>query len=367
MLVLIPLARADCLIFSKNSKNSAEALSELDWANKQVEVVKIRANKQPHLKPMFIEKIVKISLILPLFLLLFACGEKVHILTGTTMGTTYQIKYISHNQIVTKTMIDDYLSYFNRVFSSWDKTSELSTINQAPTGQWLNISPSLSEVLKIAQMVHQKSDGYFDIAMGRALDLWGFYQYQAKQKPSQDAILKTKAQNGMAYLEVQPKKLKKTRDIWLDLSALAKGYAIDELAQFLKQKGMQNFLIEIGGEILASGQNNSKPWLVGIQNTTKSIVLVDQSIATSGNYHNFVRLGQQNYGHIFNPKTTQPAQSDFLSVSVIHPSTTLADAYATAIMVMDAKRAKKFIEQQQLSAILVYDNQLRTIETIGYE
>ena len=299
----------------------------------------------------------KIFAILPLFLLLFACDNAQRSIHGQTMGTTYHIEYLAQKPL-SKIIITTYLKQFSAIFSSWDKDSELSRLNQAPIKNWLAVSASLSYLTQVSQMIHQQSQGYFDVTMGWALKQWGFYG-------NHSSILPNNTKNGMIFLQNKPRYIKKHANIQLDLSAIAKGYAIDGLAIILQKQGVNNFMIEIGGEVLVRGNKGKAPWRVGLVKTTEVLVLNNQSIATSGNYHNFIKQDKQRYGHIFNPKTKQPVKSAFLSVSVIHQSTMLADAYATAIMAMPIKTAKQFIKNQQLSVILVYDNPKKTIEKIN--
>ncbi len=263
-------------------------------------------------------------------------------LTGKTMGTTYHIKYQGKTKNLA-IIVEQYLGQFEQVFSSYVPTSELSLINQAPTNTWLKTSDELSKLLLLSAKINQKTNGFFDIALGNALSNWGFYGRTPQAKPEI---------NGMEFINIKPNLINKQQAVLLDLSAIAKGYAIDNLARLLKQQGITNFLIEIGGEIYASGKKSKHQfWQVRVDNTNKTIKLHNQAIATSGNNYNFVSKNNKKYGHILNPKTTQSVNDDLLSISVIHPSTTIADAYATALMAMDRKSATNFINTYNLEVI----------------
>lgn len=277
------------------------------------------------------------------------------------MGTGYQIQYFNGvDEDTLEPLVEAYFQNFSAIFSTWKNDTEISRLNQAPINQWLVMSASLSIVMNAVQKVHQQSQGYFDITMGNALKTWGFYG-QDLSTQANNSLKK----NGAIFLKIEKHSLKKTADILLDLSAIAKGHALDGLAILLQQYGIKNFLIEVGGEVLAQGTKQGKPWRVGVAKTQLTYDLNNMSIATSGNYYNLVKKNKQQYGHIFNPKTQTPTQSDFLSVSVVHQSTMLADAYATTIMAMPTKIAKQFIKAQALKVILVYDNPQKHIEKIN--
>ncbi len=156
---------------------------------------------------------------------------------------------------------------------------------------------------------------------------------------------------------IEPGRVKKTKDIHINLSAIAKGYAVDEIARLIKGSGVTNFLVEIGGEVFASGTNNGDHWIVGIERpdnkTPIGLELIDASIATSGNYRNFFIWEGVKYMHIFNPTTGLPANNDLASVSVIHPQSAMSDAYATAMMAMGSSKAIELAKKMKLSVLLM--------------
>ena len=257
------------------------------------------------------------------------------------MGTTYQIKIIGTTKI-TKKMIDKELQKISAIFSTWQKTSEISKINQAPTNMFLPVSDELLFVLKTAQKINQQSEGYFDITMGGLSQKLGFQKNNAHTYSY-----------GQKNLVFKDNKIKKLKNILIDVSALAKGYGVDKITQFLL-KNNANFLVEIGGEIKTVGLNiNHKPWTIGIETKTtpKKITLFNNAIATSGNYRNYLIKNNKKHSHILNPKTSQSNNNSLISVSVIHTSTMLADAYATAIMAMPFNKVKGFITKFKLNVI----------------
>ena len=194
--------------------------------------------------------------------------------------------------------------------------------------------------------------------IGRLIDLWGFGAKGGRTEvPQREEISNAFALSSIKYLIIEPGRVKKTKDIHINLSAIAKGYAVDEIARLIKGSGVTNFLVEIGGEVLASGTNNGDHWIVGIERpdnkTPIGLELIDASIATSGNYRNFFIWEGAKYMHIFNPTTGLPANNDLASVSVIHPQSAMSDAYATAMMAMGSSKAIELAKKMKLSVLLM--------------
>ncbi len=295
--------------------------------------------------------------------MLGACGtsEKTQVFTGATMGTTYTVKVVDDNGI-SQQAIDNKLKQINQIFSTWDSKSELSLLNQQPINKWVKTSDELFTVLKVAKQIYQQTNGYFDPGIGRLVDVWGFGANKQTQKPSPAKVRLALTNSSIRYLMFKDganKAVRKTKDIRIDLSAIAKGYGVDEVAKLLS---IPNYLVEIGGEVRSSGSNNGKAWTLGIErpNNAKpiAITLENKAIATSGNYrHYFIWQGRR-YMHIINPRNGLPADSDIASVSVIHPQTMMADAYATAMMAMGSQKAIALAKQLDLSVVLILNQQI---------
>lgn len=294
--------------------------------------------------------------------MLGACGasNKVNTYTGATMGTTYAVKVVGDSDI-SQQKIEDRLKQINQIFSNWDTHSELFSLNQQPIGQWITVSDELFYVLKKSKEIYRQTNGYFDPGIGNLLDIWGFSANKQTQKPNQIEVRNALKNSSIRYLMLKDghqKAVRKIRNIRLDLSAIAKGYGVDEVAKLLNSK---NYLVEIGGEVRSAGNNNGKVWTVGIEQpnnaTPISTPLNNQAIATSGNYRNYFIWQGKRYMHILNPRNGLPTDSDLASVSVIHPSAMMADAYATAMMAMGNKNATVLAKQFNLSAILILSQQ----------
>lgn len=306
-----------------------------------------------------IAKLYLISLVLALS----ACdtNEKTKIFVGSTMGTTYSVKAIDDKSI-SQQEIDKKLKQVNQIFSTWEPKSELSLLNQQPVNKWIKVSDELFYVLKISKQIYQQTNGYFDSGIGRLVDAWGFGVNKQIHKPSQAKVQTALANSSIGYLILKDggnKVVRKTKDISINLSAIAKGYAVDEITKLLNTP---NYLVEIGGEVRSGGNNDGKAWKLGIERPNNAnpiaITLEDKAIATSGNYRNYFIWQGKRYMHIINPHNGLPVSHDLISVSVIHPQTIVADAYATAMMAMGSQRAIALAKQLHLSVILILNQQI---------
>ncbi len=291
-----------------------------------------------------------------IFIFLSACGvdETTQIITGTTMGTSYSIKI--NNNHVSKPVINKRLDEIEQVFSTWNEASELSQLNKAPINQWIKVSDELFFVLSQAKKIHRQTQGFFDPGMGRLIDVWGFGAVRVGAKPSRETIVQAMAISSIEYLRLSNSRVKKLKDIHINLSAIAKGYGVDALVDMLIKQGFKNFMVEIGGEVMAQSQ-----WTIGIEKPNHgipiAIELQNQAIATSGNYRNYLKWQGKKYQHILNPNTGLPVNTDLSSVSVIHNSAMMADAYATAMMAMGSQKAKILAQQLNLSVVLILNQQ----------
>jgi len=276
---------------------------------------------------------------------------------GETMGTQYSINVLGDER-ANQAQIEKRLLQINAVFSTWLSDSELSRLNDASVGEKIAVSSELYDLLEASAELYQQSDGYFDPGIGRLIDLWGFGAKGGRIKPPIRAeIEQAFLQSSIKHLVLSDGLVEKTKAIQINLSAIAKGYAVDEVARLLRADGINDFLLEIGGEVFASGTKNGEPWMVGVEHPNNeepiAIPLKDRAIATSGNYRNFFIWEGEKYMHIFDPKTGLPANNDLASVSVIHPRSALADAYATAMMAMGSVRAIEFANQHKIATLLI--------------
>ncbi|MBB6326851.1 thiamine biosynthesis lipoprotein [Algoriphagus iocasae] len=268
-------------------------------------------------------------------------------LSGKTMGTTYNITYLDEEGRDFQPSIDSLLVVFNQSLSTYIPDSELSQFNNSDT---LDFElPYLLPILEASKDINQKTDGAFDPTVGPLVNIWGFGPTGPELKDSVDIqnLLKLV---GFEKVDFDSKQVrKKVSGIYLDFSSIAKGYGVDVVAEFLASKGINDYLVEIGGELVAKGVNESgELWKVGVNRPEESssasdlisiIALQDKGMATSGNYRNFYVRDSVKISHTINPKTGYPIAQNLLSATVVADDCMTADAYATALMVMGTEKA----------------------------
>lgn len=304
---------------------------------------------------------------------------------GLTMGTYYVVKYIdqtnpsiSPNKI--QDLIESDLDEINRQMSTYIKDSEISKFNQLKSQDTFIISPWFQEVLSFSIKLTKKTFGYFDPTVGPLVNIWGFGPNKSKEIPDHKKIKETLSFVGIDKLVLNKDKIsKKHPKLYLDLSSIAKGFAVDQLSTHLLELGLENHLIEIGGELKAHGyRNNDKneSWIIGIEKPIEKrsvhelIKLHNLSIATSGDYRNFTSTDSGNLTHTINPKTGRAISTDLVSVSLLAESCMEADAIATALLVMGQKKALQFAKEQQLATMFItktHEGALKTIITDSFK
>lgn len=288
---------------------------------------------------------------------------------GFIFGTVYHITYQSERNYQ-KEYIENVgeLNWVNNEFSMFDKNSTVSRINA--NNPSVNISDRFLSVYLLAQEVNQETDGAFDITVAPLVNAWGF-GFKSQRLPGKKQVDSLLQFVGIDKFRITPDRSYEKSDprVMLDFSAIAKGYGADVVAQFLKTKGIKNFMIEIGGEVVASGISEKKtPWRIGITkpaddpnntNTQLQAILnvTDMALATSGNYRNFYYKGGRKYAHTIDPRTGYPVQHSILSATVLADQCAKADAYATSFMVLGFEKAKKVLKKHpELMAYIIYSD-----------
>ncbi len=292
--------------------------------------------------------------------------------SGTTMGPIeYKvIVAVDEKQDVTHLpdAVSEALESINRMMSTYQPDSEVSRFNRSESLDWFPVTSETLAVVERAQEVSRRSDGAFDITVKPLVELWNFGAGRGEfQVPSDEAISERLAQVGYQFLETKesPPAIRKLRPgIQIDLSAIAKGYAVDRAGAVLEQHKIVNYFVEVGGEVVCRGEK--KPgvaWRVGIERPTAGIrevhvalALRDRAVATSGNYRNFYDVDGHRYSHTIQPKTGRPVEHGLTSVSVIASDCMTADALATAVMVLGQELGWKLCQ--------TYDAALMTIEDV---
>jgi len=291
------------------------------------------------------------------------CGAKrEHLIQGPTMGTTYHVKVVTgYFQAITglKEKIDRRLEEINQSMSTYIEDSEISRFNNyQQVGKRFKISNDFYQVMRTAQRIFELSDGAWDGTVNPLVDLWGFGRAGPKNKVPMEyeisALLSDIGFDNIIVLE-PGFLLKKRAAVTLVLSSIAKGYGVDQVADTIRKEGFQNYLVEIGGEVFASGyREDGKLWRIGINRPQtdaafdevyKVVNLHNRAFATSGDYRNFFAVDGIRYAHIINPRTGYPISNGVVSVTVIADTCCFADGLATAIMVMGAEKGLDLINR----------------------
>jgi thiamine biosynthesis lipoprotein len=269
--------------------------------------------------------------------------------------------------------MDSLLKAFDQTASSWEDSSVISRINRNEPGAITNAD--FNRIFGQAKRIWKESDGAFDITVGSLVNAWGF-GFKNKSIITDSLIDSLLTLVNFEGISLDGNTVVKTDPrIQIDFNAIAQGYSVDLLGGFLESKGISNYLIDIGGEVLAKGRKpNGTPWIVGIEKPAGDaeaarvvkarLEIENKAIATSGNYRKFFEENGIKYAHTIDPKTGYPAQHTLLSATVIADSASIADAYATALMVMGLDKAKAFLAKKpELGAYLIFSNQDGDYET----
>ncbi|WP_372862022.1 FAD:protein FMN transferase [Spongiibacter sp.] len=302
-----------------------------------------------------------------LFLFLSACSpapEEIIQFSGKTMGTTYHVTLRNPGNLesaVLKQQLDYQLAHFNRIASTYIDDSELNQLNRAPLAEWQQLSEPLYNILSLAMEVSWLTAGAFDITVAPLVDIWGFGPLQREGRPSEDEIDAALANVGFAQLQLDmlAPRVMKAAALKIDLSAIAKGYGVDAAAVWLHSLGVQDYLVEIGGEMRVAGKSpRGDAWRIGVESPNGgepqlAIALEDIAVATSGDYRNYFEEDGVRYSHTLDPRTGRPIRHSLASVTVLDASCAFADAMATAFSVMGVERTLALAESQGLAVYLI--------------
>ncbi len=305
-----------------------------------------------------------IFLVLSVFLIT-ACNKSEPVtIGGHSMGTTYHVILAdkgvdTKKAVAVKEKVDSLLQTVNQQMSTYIKESEISRFNQLTDTIPFPVSAPFVRVLRLALQIHSESNNLFDVTVGPLVNLWGFgTKGNRTTPPKPKQIRETLKQVGSQFIEIiNDSTIRKTNPhIQLDFSAIAKGYGVDAVAELLQKFGYSNFLAEIGGEVITRGSKDGVPWKIGIDRPLPDVVpgsdlemileLHNAAMATSGDYRNYFTSGDSLYSHEIDPRNGRPVHNNMASVTVLAPSCMLADAMATAIMVMGAKKGLEWVESK---------------------
>lgn len=300
--------------------------------------------------------------------LMVACGENpppVAHIQGYTMGTTYHIQWRGPrvaDPAGLQQEIDTLLVKVNQQMSTYIRDSELSLFNKTPAPARVPASAELRFVLNQSLEINHLSGGYFDVTVGPLVNLWGFGPDEMQEKkPSAAQINQAKAQVGSAAVSVGDGWIEKSAQRYVDLSAIAKGYGVDKVAELLEQTGIQDYLVEIGGELRLKGQKQAGiNWKVAVEapdvserRVQKVLSVTNIGMATSGDYRNYFEINGERFSHTIDPYTGSPVRHKLASVTILHPQCSMADGLATTMMVMGEEKAPAFAEAHNIAAYFI--------------
>lgn len=292
---------------------------------------------------------------------------------GPTMGTRFAVKLVAPNDRFDRAaltrQIEDLLRSINAGMSTYLPDSELSRLNDFPAGEPYTVSKELMSVLSRSEDLVESTDGAFDPTVGPVVDLWGFGPRTIQRRPTEESVQQALSQVGWREhlrLDLSASTVLKTSaDVRIDLSAIAKGYAVDEILALVREVGVEHALVEVGGELRAVGFRDparAGSWRVGIESPRPSqagvrahriIPLPDRAIATSGDYRNFYEVDGVRYSHTIDPQSGRPVTHRGASVTVIAKDCATADALATALLVMGPDAGFGWAERNGVAALFL--------------
>jgi len=312
-----------------------------------------------------------------------------HAFGGPVMGTRYAVKIARlpaadpgapFDAGALETAVDDRLAQINERMSTYLEDSEVSRFARAPADDWFGVSEETARVVAAALRLGEVTSGALDITVGPLVELWGFGKSGDREVPDPEALAAARARTGPDKIEarLEPPALRKgAPDLAIDLSAIAKGYAVDEVARLLDEAGIEGYLVEIGGELRARGTRaDGSVWRVGVEEPRpgrRSVHRVlparDVAVATSGDYRNFFEQDGVRYGHTLDPRTGEPVRHALGSVTVLDPSCMRADGLATGLLVLGPEEGFDTAERLGAAALFLVreDGGVRERATAAFE
>lgn len=303
-------------------------------------------------------------------------------ISGFAQGTTYSMSYRDAQKRNLQPQVDSILKNFDQSLSIYCKTSIITRINNNDTT--VRTDAYFDECYKLSEEVYKATNGAFDITVGPLVQAWGF-GLKKRDKITKERIDSILPLVGMGKVKlVDGKLIKSNPNMFVDVNAIAQGYSVDVIDHYFESKGINGYLVEIGGETLCKGLNSKgKAWVIGIDKPYDNNVTPGQdlqakvalpsgkALATSGSYRKFFEENGVKYSHELDPKTGYPAHNTLLSISVITNNCALADGYATAFMVMGVDKAKEFLaKRSDMDAFMVYSGpkgEFLTYATSGFD
>jgi len=324
-------------------------------------------------------------LVLPVFA---ACGEQrlpQLDLAGTALGTTFNVAVVEPAVTLDADSLEaDILATLSRIdklASTWRSDSELTAFNLERSSDWIPVTAEFCAALDAALAISRITNGAFDITVGPLVNLWGFGPDGSVAEPPADSAIASALQNvgyDKLHTDCDRSTVRKDRaELYVDLSGWAKGRAVDAVSALLESNGIDNYLVEIGGELRVRGHNSERrKWAVAIEAPSTSqrvpqaiIRVTDTSVATSGDYRNYFEYGGTSYSHTIDPRTGRPVTHGLAAVTVIYPENAFADAMATALLVLGPEAGPELAEKLEIPAYFLvrHPAEIEEIMTSAFE
>ncbi|MFP6598696.1 MAG: FAD:protein FMN transferase [Candidatus Hydrogenedentota bacterium] len=293
------------------------------------------------------------------------------VIQGETMGTTYTVKLLASLDRGARAEIEIVLEKVNAGMSTYREDSELSRFNTSGTNPF-KLSTDVFQIMYDALQLSRETSGAFDITVGPIVNAYGFGPDIQIELPTEAELETLRPRVGYQHLSLDESVStiqKDTPEVYCDLSAIAKGYGVDEVVRVLESKSVENYFVEIGGEVRCSGTNpDGVPWRIGIEKPLakarevhRIVSLSDRAMATSGTYRNYVEANGKQVSHTIDPRTGRPVSHSVLSLTVIHDSCEWADGYATALTVMGEKEGLAFAQNHNLAVLMLIKEENGTL------
>lgn len=301
--------------------------------------------------------------------------------SGKTMGTTYSVKYIPRKGVGkerAQIAVEAGLASVNRAMSTYDPESEISIVNRTKLTTPLRVSDAFAEVMKVSVEAHAATDGAFDVTVGPLVRVYGFGPDEERALPPAEQLAALAENVGLSHVlfDEKGRTVQKLRaGVELDFSGVAKGYGVDCAARALEKLGIEAYMVEVGGEIRVRGEKApSVPWVLAIEaplvgerrvHRTLSLPPSGGALATSGDYRNFRNIDGKLVSHTFDPRTKRPVPRRTASASVVRPTAAEADALATAMNVLEPKRAIEIANERGFAVYLLIRQEDGGVEALA--
>lgn len=303
-----------------------------------------------------------------LFVALAGCGngDAMESFGGPTMGSTYSIKYLRTKGLAgpeeVKVVVEKILAEVDRQMSTYRNDSDIERFNDLPANRCQTMPASILELVRVGEQLSLQSEGAYDLTVEPLLDLWGFGPQAREEKvPTAPALAETMKRVGHAHLRIEGEQLCKDAAVEVDFNSIAAGYTVDTIAAKLEAMGIHNYLAEATGELKAAGKKlDGSPWRIALeeprddQQVAERVIEVDgYGVSTSGDYRNYFEQGGRRYSHTFDARTGAPINHTLASVTVIDPSTLMADGLSTLLLILGPERGWDYAEKHGIGAFFV--------------